>query len=58
LLDAGAAADVAGSTDEDVAGSGELAGGVLLPPQATTKPAAAVTARSTTSAMLFMIFSP
>jgi hypothetical protein len=56
LLEAGAA-DVAGSTDDDVAVSGELAGGVL-PPHATRGPAAAVTARSTTIAMLFMMFSP
>jgi hypothetical protein len=57
LLEAGAA-DVAGSTDDDVAVSGELAGGGLLPPHATRGPAAAVTARSTTIAMLFMMFSP
>jgi len=56
LLDAGAA-DAAGSTDEDVAVSGELAGGVL-PPHATRGPAAAATAKSTTIAMLFMMFSP
>jgi hypothetical protein len=57
LLETGGAADVAGSTDADVDGSGELAGGVL-PPHATTKPVATVTARSTTSAILFMMFSP
>jgi hypothetical protein len=55
LLDAGAA-DVAGSTE--VALSGELGGGELLPPHATRTPAAVMTARSATITMFFMMVSP
>jgi hypothetical protein len=57
LLDAGAA-EPAGAADPDDALSGELAAGVLPPPQAARAPAATMTARRATSAMFFMMFSP